>query len=124
MAFYYNCIYNGMPAPTLFETSVGQGIAGIILTLLDQNGQPVFKLALYDRSDHDDTDVSTILEYLKAQQGTPQSTPRSTSGIASRDTSGKLTATAKNCNYKILVEMWSQGPLNSDTLIERIIKGF
>ncbi|CAG8521098.1 2550_t:CDS:10 [Paraglomus occultum] len=120
MAFYYNSSMR----PSSFETSIGQGISGMILTLLDQESQPVFKLPPQDRSDPDDTDMSTIIEYVQAQQSTPQSTPRFTPWLSSRDISGRLTTAAKNCDYRILVEMWSQGPINSDTLMERIFRSF
>ena len=118
MAFYYN---PSMRAP-LFETSVGQGISGMILTLQDQESKPVFKFPPQDRSDLDDPDMSTIIEYVQAQQSTPQSTPRFTPRLPSRDISGQLTT--GNCDYRILVEMWSQGPINSDTLSERIFRSF
>ncbi|CAG8534715.1 5243_t:CDS:10, partial [Dentiscutata heterogama] len=55
-SFYYNNNTQPRSSNSAFELSVGEGIAGLCITLIDRNG-PVFELPISDRSVMDDTDI-------------------------------------------------------------------
>ncbi|CAG8506046.1 8847_t:CDS:10 [Ambispora leptoticha] len=119
-AFYYNCVQARVQS---FEIAIGQGISGICLTLMNQNGRPVFEISPSDsiiddvESSKNDGNAEMIkivkalfddLDHIRLDPST-----RNTSFNGSNESS-----------YSILVEMWSQGNLNSDTLMDKIERSF
>ncbi|RIA95235.1 hypothetical protein C1645_803115 [Glomus cerebriforme] len=97
--FFYN---NNQSRPSAFEASVGQGIAGLCFTLLNQQGQPVFELSVPDTVDSDDIDLNRILEYISNDEA----------------------LIGSDSNKCLLIEIWSHGTLNYKILLDRITKSF
>ncbi|CAG8453507.1 6017_t:CDS:10 [Cetraspora pellucida] len=114
-SFYYNNNTQPRSANPTFESSVGQGIAGICLTLINHDGRPVFELPMSDKytSDKcvmDDTDMAAILDYISEEEVF----------IASNLKKDEST----NYEYSLHIDLWNQGQLNYEILFERIRKSF
>ncbi|CAJ0636138.1 1162_t:CDS:10 [Entrophospora sp. SA101] len=111
--FFYN--YNSQSrSPSIFEASVGQGIAGICLTLLDKNSRPVFELPLPSRNDLDDVNINEMYEYYENEDNFVISESDEFYDDNKRIRKG----------YELSVDMWAQGPMNSDILLDRMTKSF
>ncbi|CAG8487622.1 14879_t:CDS:10 [Acaulospora colombiana] len=100
-SFCYNFNYD---TRSHVELSVGQGIAGICLTLLDRNGRPIYELTS-DQVDTSDTEMSKIVEYISQEEN------------IFCDDSIKY-------DYRLLVELWTESSINWIKLFEYVQKSF
>ncbi|KAG0346717.1 hypothetical protein BG004_001013, partial [Podila humilis] len=96
-AFFYNAVQGR--TLTAVETQVGIGIAGVCLTVLGSDMQPVFDVG-YQEGEHN---IEDIRSYFSAF---PQSSPEG------------------NSKYSLLVEVWAQGSVNAPALLEAISLSF
>ncbi|KAI9145638.1 hypothetical protein BKA69DRAFT_1048792 [Paraphysoderma sedebokerense] len=97
--FLYNCISSRNP--TTIETAVGQGVACLSLSLVDQNDRLVFELPAAEIAAYSDSPVITMESLLKLVE----------TDIAMNDMSHL---------YKIMIEIWIPGTLNVEALSERL----
>ncbi|ORX93034.1 hypothetical protein K493DRAFT_302926 [Basidiobolus meristosporus CBS 931.73] len=100
LTFFYNCLPTRTPNPT--ETLVGQGVGGVLLTLLDPFGKPVYEIPVCYSDSSDELDYSGIVKYLSHD-----STTRSKEGL-----------------FTMQVEMWTQGSINCEALFQKISQTF
>ncbi|KAG0049746.1 KICSTOR complex protein szt2 [Gryganskiella cystojenkinii] len=95
--FFYNAVQGRSQTP--IESSVGIGVAGVCLTVLGQDGQPVFEVGYQDG----DPDHKEIQKYF-------DSCPDSTTQQVSK--------------YNLLVEIWAQGTVSATALLDVIGQSF
>ncbi|CAG8625753.1 5175_t:CDS:2, partial [Acaulospora morrowiae] len=98
-SFYYN-----FSTRTPIELSVGEGIAGICLTLIDSDGRPVYELPS-EQIYMGDNDMSDILKYISKEE------------TILYDVNNKY-------DYRLFVELWTESTLNLDKLFEYMKKSF
>ncbi|CAG8576020.1 1189_t:CDS:10 [Gigaspora margarita] len=109
-SFYYNINTQPRSATSAFESSVGEGIAGLCITLIDRNGRPVFELPISDKYIMDDTDMAAILSYISEEE------------VFIASNSKRVENT--DYDYSLHIDLWSQGQFNYEILFERIRKSF
>ncbi|KAK9768108.1 hypothetical protein K7432_001511 [Basidiobolus ranarum] len=100
LAFFYNCLPTRTPNPT--EASVGQGVGGVLLTLLDPFGKPVYEIPICYSDSDDEMDYAGINEYL----------------------SGNPLSHSKDGIFTMQVEIWTQGSVNCESLFQKISQTF
>ncbi|CAI2180701.1 6797_t:CDS:2, partial [Funneliformis geosporum] len=110
--FFYNYISQSR-APSAFEASVGQGIAGLCFTLLNRQGRPTFELLVPDIVDSDDISSNKILHYLSNDEAFVVSD-------STKDSNDNII----DASYQILIELWNHGSLNYNIILDRIKKSF
>ncbi|KAF8937365.1 KICSTOR complex protein szt2 [Dissophora ornata] len=96
-SFFYNAV-QGRP-PTAVESHVGIGVAGVCLTVLGQDGKPVFEVG-YQEGDHDKEDIE---KYFASSQNSSDLKPS---------------------KYSLAIEVWAQGLVNAQKLLETICLSF
>ncbi|ORZ10054.1 hypothetical protein BCR41DRAFT_133340 [Lobosporangium transversale] len=96
-SFFYNAVQSRTPTP--IEACVGVGLAGVCLTVLGQDMRPVFEVG-YQEGDHDREDIEKYF-------------------TLSPNTSG-----LKPSKYSLLIEVWPQGSVNPNALLDSIFQSF
>ncbi|CAG8803849.1 4554_t:CDS:2, partial [Racocetra persica] len=117
-SFYYNNNTQPRSANPTFESSVGQGIAGICITLINRDGRPVFELPMSDKYVMNDTDMAAILDYISEEEViiTSEEDVIITSDLKKDEST--------NYEYSLHIDLWNQGQLNYKKLFERIRTSF
>ncbi|KAG9304991.1 hypothetical protein G9A89_007394 [Geosiphon pyriformis] len=110
-AFYYNCLQARIPS---IEATIGQGISGICLTLTNHKGRPVFEFSPPDPLEYNNhIDFGKIINHFFEKDHPLFNLSQNVEVHHDVESS-----------YNLLIELWSQGPLNSDALIERVKTSF